>query len=256
MVAKVHPTGEIKTSREADEPVEAVTATNASSERDVRGLVTWKQGFLRGHTGQAATNGLWRPGEVAMETWMVIAIAVLAVAALGVIWAVVFRSERRQSAEQTTRLREGFGPEYAKAVGEQGRSGAEGDLLGRQQRADLFEVRTLSATEVTRYTHRWTATQAQFVDDPGAALIAADHLVTEVIGACGYPIAEFEQGASALSVDHPRAVQNYRGAHELLLRNQRNALPTDDLRAGMVQFRAVLTELMDRSAVAPPVHAI
>jgi len=128
-----------------------------------------------------------------MEIWMIFAIAVLAFAALGVIWVVVFRSERRQSADQTTRLREGFGPEYAKAVGEQGRSDAEGDLLGRQERADVFEVRTLSATEVTRYTHRWTATQAQFVDDPGAALIAADHLVTEVIAARGYPAAEFKR---------------------------------------------------------------
>jgi len=191
-----------------------------------------------------------------MEIWMIFAIAVLAFAALGVIWVVVFRSERRQSADQTTRLREGFGPEYAKAVGEQGRSDAEGDLLGRQERADLFEVRTLSATEVTRYTHRWTATQAQFVDDPGAALIAADHLVTEVIAARGYPAAEFEEGASALSVDHPRAVQDYRAAHEVVLRNQRNPVATDDLRAAMVQFHAVFIELMDSSVVAPAVHSM
>lgn len=191
-----------------------------------------------------------------MATWMAITIGVLAFAALGVVWAVVFKSERRQSAQQTTLLREGFGPEYAKAVGEQGRSDAEGDLLGRQERADLFEVRTLSTTEVTRYTHKWTATQTQFVDDPGGALIAADHLVTEVIGARGYPVAEFEQGASALSVDHPRAVQDYRAAHEVVLSNQRNAASTDDLRAAMVQFHAVLTELMDSSVVAPPVHAM
>jgi hypothetical protein len=191
-----------------------------------------------------------------MATWMAITIGVLAFAALGVVWAVVFKSERRQSAQQTTLLREGFGPEYAKAIGEQGRADAEGDLLGRQERADLFEVRTLSTTEVTRYIHKWTATQAQFVDDPGGALIAADHLVTEVIGARGYPIAEFEQGASALSVDHPRAVQDYRAAHEVVLRNQRNAAPTDDLRAAMVQFHAVFTELLDSSVVAPPVHAM
>jgi hypothetical protein len=191
-----------------------------------------------------------------METWMIFAIAVPVVAVVAVVYAVVMMPKRRRSAAQTTRLRQGFGPEYAKAVGEQGLSSAEGDLIGRQQRADLFEVRTLSATEVTRYTHRWTATQAQFVDDPGAALIAADHLVAEVIGARGYPAAEFEQGASALSVDHPRAVQNYRAAHEVVLRNQRNAVATDDLRAAMVQFHAIFTELMDSSVVASVVHAM
>jgi hypothetical protein len=187
---------------------------------------------------------------------MIFAIAVPILAVVGVVYAVVMVPKRRRSTEQTTRLRQGFGPEYAKAVGEQGLSSAEGDLIGRQQRADLFEVRTLSATEVTRYTHRWTATQAQFVNDPGAALTAADHLVTEVIAARGYPAAEFEQGASALSVDHPRAVQDYRAAHEVVLRNQRNAVATDDLRAAMVQFNAVFTELMDSSVVAPAVHAV
>lgn len=179
-----------------------------------------------------------------METWMVIAIAAAAVAAVLVIATLVAGSKKRRSARQTTQLREGFGPEYAKAVGDKGRRGAEEDLLKRKQQAGLFPVRALSAIEVTRYTESWAATQAQFVDDPGAALTAADHLVVEVITARGYPAAEFERGASALSVDHPRAVQDYRAAHEVMLRNQRNPAPTDDLRAAMVQYHAVVTELM------------
>jgi hypothetical protein len=188
-----------------------------------------------------------------METWMIIAIGVAVVAALLVIAALVMVPKRQRSAKQTTRLREGFGPEYSKAVADQGRSGAEEDLLKRQQRADLSPKRTLTAIEAARYTESWTATQAQFVDNPGAALTAADHLVAEVVAARGYPATEFEQGASALSVDHPRAVQEYRAAHEVMLRNQRNSLPTDDLRAAMSQYHAVFTELMDSgvAAVAP-----
>jgi hypothetical protein len=185
-----------------------------------------------------------------METWMMIAIGVAVVAALLVIATFVMAPRRQRSAKQTTQLREGFGPEYAKAVGDQGRSGAEEDLLKRQQRADVITVRKLSAMEVTRYSESWTTTQAQFVDNPGAALTAADHLVAEVIAARGYPAAEFEQGASALSVDHPRAVQEYRAAHEVMLRNQHNPLSTDDLRAAMSQYHAVFTELMDSGVAA------
>lgn len=191
-----------------------------------------------------------------METWMMIAIGVAVVAALLLIAMFVIVPQRRQRAKQTTQLQEGFGPEYAKAVGDQGRSGAEKDLLKRQQRADLIPARKLSAIEATRYTESWTATQAQFVDNPGAALTAADHLVAEVVAARGYPVADFEQGASALSVEHPRAVQEYRAAHEVVLRNQHNPLPTDDLRAAMVQYHTVFTELMDSGvAAAPPVPA-
>jgi len=192
-----------------------------------------------------------------METWMIVAIGAVVVAAVVVVAALVISSSQRRSAKQTTKLQEGFGPEYAKAVGDQGRSGAEEDLLKRQQRANLFPVRTLSAIEVARYNETWTATQAQFVDNPGAALTAADRLVAEVITARGYPGTEFEQGASALSVDHPRAVQEYRAAHEVVLRNQRNPVPTDELRAAMVQYHAVFAELMAGSSVpAEPAHAV
>jgi hypothetical protein len=179
-----------------------------------------------------------------METWIVIVIVAAVVAAILVIAILVMRSKRQRRAVQTAGLREGFGPEYEKAVEEQGRSGGEEDLLKRQERADLLHVRPLSAMEMSSLTERWTATQAQFVDDPGAAMTAADHLVGELISARGYPAGEFEEGASALSVDHPRAVQEYRAAHEIAQRNQRNPVATDDLRAAMMQYDAVFAELM------------
>ncbi len=190
-----------------------------------------------------------------MEHWMMIAIGAAVAAAVVLVATLVMRSKRQASAKQTTQLQQGFGPEYGRAVGEKGRSNAEEDLLRRQQRAELSPKRALSATEVTHYSASWTATQAQFVNNPGAALTAADHLIGEVIAARGYPAAEFEQGASALSVDHPRAVQDYRAAHEVVLRNQRNPATTDDLRAAMVQYQAVFTELMDSGGGTPSVHA-
>jgi hypothetical protein len=190
-----------------------------------------------------------------MELWMMIAIG--AAVAAGIVGAAVLlmRSKRLNSEKQTIRLQQGFGPEYARALGEQGRSAAEADLLKREQVADLIKVRPLSATEVTRYSESWTSTQAQFVTNPGGALSAADHLVGEVIAACGYPAADFEQGANALSVDHPRAVQDYRAAHEVVLRNQKNPVQTDSLRAAMMQYQSVFAELMSTAGSARSVHA-
>lgn len=182
-----------------------------------------------------------------MESWMLILIGAVVVVGVVVIVALIMTSRQRRESRQTAELREDFGPEYEKVRGEQGRSGAEKDLRRRQQRADLFQVRTLSAIEVERYSERWAAAQTEFVSDPSTALAAAGDLITEVISARGYPAAEFEQGAEALSVDHPRAVQHYRAAHETSRRNQRNALPTDELRAAMEDYELVFRELIGRS---------
>jgi hypothetical protein len=178
-----------------------------------------------------------------MELWMVI---VAGVAALAIVVAVVLLGRaRRGGKQQTRRLQAGFGPEYAKAVETQGRSNAEDDLLKRQQRAELFPIRSLSADEVSHYRESWTATQAQFLDEPEAALVGADRLVGEVLATRGYPTGDFEQSASAVSVDHPRAVQEYRAAHEVTARNQRNAASADDLRTALIRYRTVLGELLD-----------
>ncbi|MFN0093855.1 MAG: hypothetical protein ACKVVT_03635 [Dehalococcoidia bacterium] len=191
-----------------------------------------------------------------METWMMIAIGAAGVAAIGVVVGGLLWADRRKRGKQTSTLREGFGPEYARTVGEQGRSDAEKDLIARQERSNLFPVRSLTAIEVTHYTDRWASAQAQFVVDPGAAMSATGHLVAEVIAARGYPGAEFEQGASALSVDHPRVVQDYRAAHAVELRHQRNPVATDELRAAMGQYHHVFTELTQGATLSAPVVSV
>lgn len=194
--------------------------------------------------------GALKAPEVAMESWMMIAIGAAIVGLLLIALVAVERSRRRKHAAQTARLRKDFGPEYAHTVTEQGRSIGEEDLKKRHERASELELRALSADEVARYNASWTATQSQFVADPGAALNAASQVVNEVVAARGYPAGDFERSASALSVDHPRAVQDYRAAHGVMLQNQRNPAATDDLRAAMTQFQAVFTELMDGRVTA------
>ncbi len=179
------------------------------------------------------------------DTLAILGAVLGAVAVVALAFLLVVRSKRRKGEAQTAELRDGFGPEYARTVDAQGRSEGERDLLERKERDADLKLRKLSPAEVTQYSERWAATQAQFVDDPGAALTATDRLILEVVASRGYPADEFENSASALSVDHPRVVQEYRAAHETVAAHQRNAIPTDDLRTAMKQYQSVFTELLE-----------
>jgi hypothetical protein len=83
------------------------------------------------------------------------------------------------------------------------------------------------------------------VDDPKGAVTLAESLVTDVMQARGYPIADFDQHAADISVDHPIVVQNYRAAHDIALRHGRGQASTEDLRNAMVHYRALFQELLD-----------
>jgi hypothetical protein len=88
--------------------------------------------------------------------------------------------------------------------------------------------------------------QAQFVDDPKSAVTRADQLVNEVMQARGYPMGEFDQQASLISVDHPVVVDNYRSAHNIADRHSRGLASTEDLRQAMVHYRSLFDELLEK----------
>ena len=72
----------------------------------------------------------------------------------------------------------------------------------------------------------------------------ADRLVCEVMLARGYPMADFEQRAADISVDHAEVVENYRAAHSTAQRAQRGEATTEDLRKAMVHYRALFEDLL------------
>jgi hypothetical protein len=143
-------------------------------------------------------------------------------------------------------LRERFGPEYDRVVRREGdvRKG-EGVLEFRQKRRERFELRTLSPVDRSSFEQRWDEVQARFVDDPKGAVTVADSLVMEVMQARGYPVGDFEQRASDISVDHPVVVENYRSAHDIALRHNRGQASTEDLRKAMVHYRTLFQELLE-----------
>ena len=86
--------------------------------------------------------------------------------------------------------------------------------------------------------------QAQFVDDPGGSVAKADSLVNQLMEARGYPMADFEDRADIISVDHPHVVENYRAAHSIALSRSRGQTTTEALRKAMVHYRSLFDELL------------
>ena len=173
---------------------------------------------------------------------LVVIIAVIAVLAIAVLgW---WYSGRHRS----QKLREHFGPEYDRVVKEQGdlRKG-EGVLEWRAKKREQLRIVPLSSAVRADFGNRWTKVQSRFVDDPPGAVNEADQLVTEVMHARGYPMADFEQQADLVSVDHPAVVQNYRAAHDVAVRHQRGQASTEDLRRAMVHYRSLFDELLEDS---------
>jgi hypothetical protein len=166
--------------------------------------------------------------------------AVVAVlAAVAIAWTYMQRQRR-------ARLRERFGPEYDRAVQEAGTPAkAEAVLDARARRVEKLKIRPLSREQSDSFSNEWRRVQGLFVDDPDAAVEAADRLVAQVMAARGYPIDDFDTRAADLSVDHPRVVENYRIARALAGRRKRKEAGTEELRQAVVNYRALFNDLLE-----------
>jgi hypothetical protein len=168
----------------------------------------------------------------------------LVVAASLVLAALAWLYVRRRKTT-TAALRQRFGAEYERTVQEQGSERrAEAHLADREKRVEALMIRDLDATERERFAGQWHSLQSRFVDDPKGAVTEADTLVSSVMQARGYPVADFEQRAADVSVDHPRVVTNYRSAHEVALRLGKGEASTEDLRTAMIHYRSLFEELV------------
>ena len=175
-----------------------------------------------------------------MDAWLWIVIAVVVVAAVAAIAFVATRGRKRQQ------LRQRFGPEYERTVGEVGdRRAAEGELAERAKRREQLDIRPLSAAARDRYAEQWRQVQTRFVDQPDSAVGEADALVSQVMRDRGYPIEDFEAQAGLISVDHPHVVENYRFAHRIYVRNTQNLASTDELRQALLHYRSLFDELLE-----------
>ena len=180
-----------------------------------------------------------------METWVWIAIAIVAVIVIGaIVWAAM--NKRR-----TEELREQFGPEYDRTLQQtEDRRAAESELAERRSRREELDIRPLDPAARQRYATQWNGVQSRFVDQPSVALNEADELVILVMRERGYPIDDFEQRAADVSVDHPQVVENYRAANAVSERVELNEANTEDMRQALVHYRALFADLLSEGDTA------
>jgi hypothetical protein len=179
------------------------------------------------------------------ETTVFVVIGVVLIVALTgglIFW---FMEQRRKQ------LHARFGPEYERALAEtRNPRRAEAVLAEREKRVKRLGLRMLSQSEQAEFTSAWQHIQARFVDEPGEAVLQAEHLLSEVMRARGYPDNDFDARTADVSVNHPRLVQSYRDAHAIALRNQRGEAGTEDLRRAVVYYRALFEDLLESRKVA------
>ena len=169
-----------------------------------------------------------------------IAAIVVVIVVLGAV--LVYALQRRHS----MRLRSRFGErEYERELAERGdRRRAEEVLEQRAKRVESFHLRDLTPADRVRFSNLWEQVQAHFVDAPSGAVVEADRLLGDVMAARGYPVADFEQRAADISVDHPQVTQNYRSAHAIALSHASGQASTEDLRRAMIHYRALFEDLV------------
>ena len=181
-----------------------------------------------------------------MELWQ---IALIVIAAIVVVGAVAWTMNQRKRTEHLT---ERYGPEYQRTVETAGdKREAERELEAREERVKQYEIKPLSPGQRDRYLAKWRETQAEFVDDPSAAIAEADTLVQDVMGERGYPMGDFDQRSADISVDHPHVVEEYRAAHVIAERHATGGVETEDLRQAMVHYRALFDDLLETEEAEP-----
>jgi hypothetical protein len=157
--------------------------------------------------------------------------------------AAIYVAQRQRSRQ----LRTHFGPEYDHALeGFKDRRVAERALMDRARKVEKLEIRPLPALRRDELHNRWLAVQAQFVDDPDAAIREAHSLLTTALHEQGYPTARFDEQIELLSVHHPTTVQHYREAHRLAEERARGDSDTEQLRQAMIHYRALFEDLLNQ----------
>ncbi|HEX3085658.1 MAG TPA: hypothetical protein VHP99_14095 [Pyrinomonadaceae bacterium] len=185
-----------------------------------------------------------------MNSYTIAAVAMffvvgVVIATIALVWMAVRNSRTKQ-------LKSRFGPEYRRvARAEGGASEAESILLAREKRVKKLDIKPLTEAQRNEFADIWEHAQAEFVDDPVAAVTHADVLVQEVMSVRGYPVADFEQRVADVSVDHPAVVQNYRLAHEIAEHNDNEDVGMEKLREAMLHYRALFADLLHDGGLSP-----
>ena len=174
----------------------------------------------------------------------IIAVIVAAAVVLVVVLAIGVMPMRRRR-----RLRQRFGPEYDRLVGERdSKRQAESELTGRERRVDGLDIQPLDESARARYALQWAGIQEQFVDTPADAVASSQVLVAAVMTELGYPADDPDQVLADLSVEHAATLGQFRAAEETSRSAAAGTASTEDLRLAMIDYRALFRDLVGEPA--------
>lgn len=120
-------------------------------------------------------------------------------------------------------------------------------------------LRHLSPDDREHFGREWSLVEAHFVEDPHNAVAEADRVVEQLLSARGYPVGEWKADAATRATGgnvtsptastapgppNPPVVQNYRQAHEIVLKQARGDAHGEDLRRAMLDYRVVFDDLV------------
>ncbi len=180
-----------------------------------------------------------------------VVVGVICLVALVIVLAVVWVVVRQRNRKRTEELRARFGPEYELALRQYGsRSKAEAALMDRVERVNRLSIRPLSEPDREHYMADWEAIQARFIDHPRGAVTEADELINTILRARGYEGGDFDRRVADMSVNHATLVEPYRRANAVTVRAARNEATTEELRSGMILYRALIEELLQANTPA------
>jgi hypothetical protein len=135
------------------------------------------------------------------------------------------------------------GAEYGRLAEEIGPRKAKAEFTKRRQRVDDLGIKSLSDERQAAYTTAWTATQEQFVDNPGPAVRSAGGLVTAVAVDRGYQVTDQDQFLTDLSVYHGRYLDGYRSALDVTGRVDQAT--TEAMRQALLGYRVLFLDLIE-----------
>jgi hypothetical protein len=176
------------------------------------------------------------PTEIALILFGLVVVVLVALAG--------YMYMRRQT------LRQRFGPEYDRLAAEQDSTFAvDRELRDREKRHAHLELKELPDDARQWYTEQWQQLQARFVESPEDSVGAADELVTRLIADRGYPIKDYDEQVTLLSVEHARTIGDYREAHDIAQRHAQGNADTEELRQAIVHYRALVADLLGQDPV-------
>jgi hypothetical protein len=181
--------------------------------------------------------------ERLMETWEWIVLAA-AVVTLAILALALLRIRQRRA-----HLKDRFGAEYDRAVADTGTGTAERRLHDVEREREQLDIRPLPSVARERYLDEWRQTETRFVADPREAVRSAERLVERLLEERGYPESDdVEHRLALVAVDHPDVVDRYRHGRAML--ESDGAQRTEDLRKAMLDYRAVLEDLLQGERTA------